>query len=265
VIDSVFGNARLILAGKAKDVFIPAFREAATERVVGCGLDEGVQRGPVITPQSKACIQEIFGQSLKEGAEMVLDGRGKTVTGIENGNFPAPTILCNLDPDGKVATTEIFGPVMAAQNVSNLDEAIQLVNPRQYSNMACIFTSSGGAARRFRYEAQTGIISVNIGVAAPMAFFLFSGWKTVSLAPCMGRAAMQLRFSRKPRWWFSAGSKNGHDNSRNKICIQRHRTSSHFPRHTRWKCSAQPSWRAYKMAPYSFYLKLACIFQVKKP
>ncbi len=202
VIDSVFGNAgqrclaaaTLILVGEAKDIFIPAFRDAASERVVGCGLDEGVQMGPVITPQSKARIQGIIERGLQEGAEMVLDGREVSIAGYENGNFLGPTILGNVPPDGEVATTEIFGPVMATHAVEDLDEAIRLVNTRRHGNMACIFTSSGGAARRFRYEVQAGNVGINIGVAAPMAFFPFSGWKESFFGTLHGQSRHAVEF-----------------------------------------------------------------------
>ena len=202
VIDSVFGNAgqrclaaaTLILVGDAKHIFIPAFRDAAAERVVGCGLDEGVQMGPVITPQSKARIQGIIDQGLLEGADMVLDGRNVSIPGYEKGNFLAPTILGNVPPDGKVATTEIFGPVMAIHAARDLDDAINLVNTRTYGNMACIFTSSGGAARRFRYDAQAGNVGINIGVAAPMAFFPFSGWKESFFGTLHGQSRHAVEF-----------------------------------------------------------------------
>jgi malonate-semialdehyde dehydrogenase (acetylating)/methylmalonate-semialdehyde dehydrogenase len=202
VIDSVFGNAgqrclaaaTLILVDEAKDIFIPAFRDMAAERVVGCGLEEGIQMGPIITPQSKARIQGIINQGLQEGAEMVLDGRETSISGYENGNFLRPTILGNVSPDGIVATTEIFGPVMAIHAVPDLDEALKLVNGRPYGNMACIFTSSGGAARRFRYEAQAGNIGVNIGVAAPMAFFPFSGWKDSFFGTLHGQSRHAVEF-----------------------------------------------------------------------
>lgn len=202
VIDSVFGNAgqrclaaaTLILVGAAKDVFIPTFRDAAAARVVGCGLDEGVQMGPVITPQSKSRIQGIIEHGLEEGAKMVLDGREASISGYENGNFLRPTILENVPPNGKVATTEIFGPVMAIHAVQDMDDAIKLVNKRQYGNMACIFTSSGGAARRFRYEAQAGNVGVNIGVAAPMAFFPFSGWKDSFFGTLHGQSRHAVEF-----------------------------------------------------------------------
>ena len=202
VIDSVFGNAgqrclaaaTLILVGEAENIFIPAFREVAANRVVGYGLEEGVQMGPVITPQSKARIQTIIDQGLNEGAEMILDGREASVAGYENGNFLRPTILGKVPPEGKVAETEIFGPVMAVQCVPSLDAALDLVNTRRYGNMACIFTSSGGAARRFRSEAEAGNVGINIGVAAPMAFFPFSGWKDSFFGTLHGQSRHAVEF-----------------------------------------------------------------------
>jgi len=202
VIDSVFGNAgqrclaaaTLILVGEAKEVFLPAFRKAAAERVVGCGLDDGTQMGPVISPQSKGRIQQIIEKGLEEGAELLLDGREAAIPGYEKGNFLLPTILSNVSPDSTVATTEIFGPVMATQNVETLEEAIQLVNARVYGNMACIFTGSGSAARHFRYEAQAGNIGVNIGVAAPMAFFPFSGWGDSFFGTLHGQSRHAVEF-----------------------------------------------------------------------
>jgi malonate-semialdehyde dehydrogenase (acetylating)/methylmalonate-semialdehyde dehydrogenase len=202
VIDSVFGNAgqrclaaaTVILVGEAKEIFTPTFHDAAAKRVVGFGLDQGVQMGPVISPQSKSRIQGIISRGVKEGAEILLDGREADIPGYENGNFLRPTILGNVPPKGEVATTEIFGPVMATHAVNTLDEAINLVNERQFGNMACIFTSSGGAARRFRHEVQAGNIGVNIGVAAPMAFFPFSGWKDSFFGTLHGQSRHAVEF-----------------------------------------------------------------------
>lgn len=202
VIDSVFGNAgqrclaaaTMILVGEAKEIFLPAFREAAAARVVGCGLDDGVQMGPVINPQSKTRIEGIIDKGLHDGAELILDGRQTSIPGYERGNFLRPTILADVPRQSQVVTTEIFGPVMATQNVDDLNEAIELVNSRQYGNMACIFTSSGGAARRFRYAAQAGNIGINIGVAAPMAFFPFSGWKDSFFGTLHGQSHHAVEF-----------------------------------------------------------------------
>ncbi|MFM7581768.1 MAG: aldehyde dehydrogenase family protein, partial [Caldilinea sp.] len=166
-----------ITVGEADKIFVPALAEAAAARLVGNGLERGVQMGPVISPQSKARIEGLIQKGLDEGGELVLDGRGASIAGGENGYFLRPTILSDLPVGGTIAKTELFGPVLGMMRVDSVEEAIQLVNSGEYGNMACVFTSSGAAARKFRYEADAGNIGINIGVAAPMAFFPFSGWK----------------------------------------------------------------------------------------
>ena len=186
VADSAFGNAGqrclaaslAITVAEADRIFTPALAEAATSRVVGYGLDAGVQMGPVITPQSRARIAGLIQRGLDEGAQAVVDGRGVAVPGYEAGNFVGPTILADVRPGSTLTTTEVFGPVLGLMRVDNVEDAIALVNSGEYGNMACIFTGSGAAARKFRYEAQAGNIGINIGVAAPMAFFPFSGWRS---------------------------------------------------------------------------------------
>ena len=111
-----------------------------------------------------------------EGATVVVDGRNKKVNGYEDGYFVFPTLLDHVPPAGEIARTEIFGPVLSVMRVETVDQAIALVNDRAFGNMACIFTGSGAVARKFRYEADAGNIGINIGVAAPMAYFPFSGW-----------------------------------------------------------------------------------------
>jgi malonate-semialdehyde dehydrogenase (acetylating)/methylmalonate-semialdehyde dehydrogenase len=185
VIDSAFGNAgqrclaasMAVMVGDAGQIFIPALAEAAQTRVVGYGLDSGVEMGPVITPQSKARIENLIQKGVDEGAKMVVDGRSPLISGYERGYFLRPTVLDGVPRGGKIDTTEIFGPVLGVMRVSTVEDAIELVNSSEYGNMACIFTSSGAAARKFRYEVQAGNVGINIGVAAPMAFFPFSGWK----------------------------------------------------------------------------------------
>lgn len=185
VTDSAFGNAgqrclaaslAITVAG-AEKTFVPALAEAARNLVVGNGLEPGVHMGPVITPQSKARIESLIQQGLDEGAEAVVDGRDARIPGYERGYFLRPTILSDVPPGGVIARTEIFGPVLGMMHVDTMEEAIALVNSGEYGNMACVFTSSGVAARKFRYEAEAGNIGINIGVAAPMAFYPFSGWK----------------------------------------------------------------------------------------
>jgi len=184
VTDSVFGNAGqrclatslIITVGEARQIFTPALQEAAASRVVGHGLDEGVEMGPVISSQSQDRISGLIEKGVGEGAQLILDGRNATIPGYENGCFLRPTILDNVPPNGEIARTEIFGPVMGLMHAEDLDQALEWINGSRYGNMASLFTSNGGVARRFRYEAQAGNIGINIGVAAPMAFFPFSGW-----------------------------------------------------------------------------------------
>jgi malonate-semialdehyde dehydrogenase (acetylating)/methylmalonate-semialdehyde dehydrogenase len=162
--------------GQTSNEFTESIAEAATQRVVGSGLDEGVDMGPVITPESKARIQGLIQDSESEGAKILVDGRDPKVDGYENGNFIGATVLEGVPRDGEIFKTEIFGPVLGLMHVDTIDDAIELVNTGEYGNMASLFTASGAAARKFRYEAEAGNIGINIGVAAPMAFFPFSGW-----------------------------------------------------------------------------------------
>lgn len=183
--DSAFGCAgqRCLAAslafavGGAQNWFPKVISDIATDRVVGNGLEEGVQMGPVITDESKKRIEGVIQTGIDAGARVLVDGRYPNISGYENGNFIRPTVLGNIDPNGEIAKTEIFGPVLGLIHVETINDAISLINSGSYGNMACLFTSSGASARKFRYEAQIGNIGINIGVAAPMAFFPFSGWK----------------------------------------------------------------------------------------
>ncbi len=203
VADSVFGNAGqrclaaslVVTVGKeAAHAFPQALAQAAQERVVGYGLDPKTQMGPVISQQSKQRIQTLIQNGIYEGASLLVDGREAKITGYENGYFMRPSILENVPVDGEIFRTEIFGPVMGLMHVDTLDEAIQLVNMGTYGNMACLFTQDGAAARRFRNEAQAGNIGINIGVAAPMAFFPFSGWKDSFFGTLHGQSHHAVEF-----------------------------------------------------------------------
>ena len=200
--DSAFGCAGqrclagslVLTVGEAKGPFTQAIVETAKTRVVGYGLDEKAQMGPVITQQSKARIEHFIGQGEKEGARVLADGRGTIIKGYERGNFVRPTVLDGLPPKGEVAVTEIFGPVLGLIHVDDLEGAIDFVNSGRYGNMACIFTASGAAARKFRYEAEVGNMGINIGIAAPMAFFPFSGWKDSFFGDLHGQGLDAVEF-----------------------------------------------------------------------
>ncbi len=184
VADAAFGCAgqrclalsQAILIGSAREAFLERIIAIAETRKVGYGNTEGIEMGPVIRAESKARIEALIAQAQHDGARVTVDGRGKHVAGNEEGFFVFPTILEGLPDTSDVARTEIFGPVLTLADAPDLDTAIDMVNGRAHGNMACIFTSSGGAARRFRQEVSAGNVGINIGVAAPMAFFPFSGW-----------------------------------------------------------------------------------------
>lgn len=200
--DSAFGCAGqrclaasiAITVGNARHTFTDAIADTAQQRVVGNGLDSGVEMGPVITAESKVRIENLIQKGKDEGANLLVDGRNPNITGYTQGNFIRPTILQNVDPAGEIARTEIFGPVLSLIHLETIDQAITLVNSGQYGNMACLFTTSGAAARKFRYEADAGNIGINIGVAAPMAFFPFSGWKESFFGDLHGQGNHAVEF-----------------------------------------------------------------------
>jgi malonate-semialdehyde dehydrogenase (acetylating)/methylmalonate-semialdehyde dehydrogenase len=183
--DSAFGCAGqrclavsvAVTVGEAQKTFRDSIADAASKLKVGNGLDNGVQMGPVITPQSKARVESLIELGEREGAKVLLDGRYAKVPGGDKGNFVKPTILDNVPAQSGLGDTEIFGPVLSLIHARDLDEALAVLECSAYGNQASLFTSSGAAARRFRYEAPAGNIGINIGVAAPMAYFPFSGWK----------------------------------------------------------------------------------------
>lgn len=200
--DSAFGCAGqrclaasvAITVGEARQTYTESIAQAAASRVVGYGLEPGVQMGPVISPQSRERIEQLIQQGANSGATVLIDGRSPQIPTYEKGNFVRPTILQNVDPASEIAQTEIFGPVLSLIHLETIDQAIELVNSGRYGNMACLFTSSGAAARKFRYEAEAGNIGINIGVAAPMAFFPFSGWKESFFGDLHGQGHHAVEF-----------------------------------------------------------------------
>lgn len=186
IADSAFGCAGqrclavswVVTVAEARDEFTEMICDAASSRVVGYGLDAGIQMGPVISQAAKERIEKLIGVGSSSGATLCVDGRNTTIKNYEKGAFIRPTILANVQPDSEIHHTEIFGPVLSLVHANTIEEALTLVNGGEYGNQASIFTASGTIARRFRYEAQAGNIGINIGVAAPMAFYPFSGWRT---------------------------------------------------------------------------------------
>ena len=185
VADSAFGCAGqrclassvVITVADAEKTFTQQISDAAASRKVGYGMDKGTEMGPVISADSKTRIEGLIAQGVAAGAKPLVDGRNARVDGYANGNFLRPTVLADVDPASELARTEVFGPVLSVMRADNVDAAIAMINGSAFGNMACLFTTSGAAARQFRYEARVGNVGINVGVAAPMAYFPFSGWK----------------------------------------------------------------------------------------
>ena len=213
ITDSAFGCAGqrclavsvAVTVGEAQKTFRDSITDAAASLRVGNGLDNGVQMGPVITAQSKSRIESLVAAGEKQGAKVLLDGRRASIAEYESGNFVKPTIIDHLPASSDLADTEVFGPVLSLVHAKDMDDALAFLERSAYGNQASLFTSSGSAARRFRYEAPAGNIGINIGVAAPMAYFPFSGWKDsfFGIMHGQGRDAIEFYTEKKvvvERW-----------------------------------------------------------------
>jgi malonate-semialdehyde dehydrogenase (acetylating)/methylmalonate-semialdehyde dehydrogenase len=163
------GDAHAEIRGRMLD-------SAASIRL-GDGLEAGTDMGPLISAAHRDRVNEFIGQGQSDGAKLSLDGRGATVEGLEGGYWVGATVFEDVPPDVRLATEEVFGPVAGINRAKDVDEAVRMMHASRYGNACSIFTTSGKAARNFRYQAGISMIGVNIGVAAPMAFFPFGGSK----------------------------------------------------------------------------------------
>ena len=167
----------VVAVGAAADPLVKLLKKKAEAIVVGPGEKEGVDMGPLVTAQHRDKVAGYIDQGVKEGAQLVVDGRGLEVRGFENGNFLGTTLFDHVTPEMKVYQDEIFGPVLVVLRAHTLEDAIALVNRNPYANGTAIFTESGGAARRFENEIQVGMVGVNVPIPVPVAFYSFGGWK----------------------------------------------------------------------------------------
>ena len=144
---------------------------------LGDGLVPGTDMGPVISAPHRDRVNAFIDQGVADGATLSLDGRDASVEGFENGYWVGPSVFEDVAPDSSIGTEEIFGPVATINRAKTVDEAIAMMQASRYGNACSLFTNNGGAAREFRYQAGISMIGINIGVAAPMAFFPFGGSK----------------------------------------------------------------------------------------
>jgi malonate-semialdehyde dehydrogenase (acetylating)/methylmalonate-semialdehyde dehydrogenase len=214
ILTSAFGNtgqrclsgALVLAVGEVYEPLKAQLVEAASSLKVGNGLNEGIQMGPVVSRKSLDRILGYIEKGLEEGAELILDGRRVQVEGYPNGYFLGPTIFDKVKPDMAIARDEIFGPVLGIIPVADFEEALSVIEDIPYGNAASLFTASGKWAREFKYRTPCGNLGINIGIAAPIATFPFSGMKDSFFGDLhgQGRDAIQFFTDRKvviTRWF----------------------------------------------------------------
>jgi malonate-semialdehyde dehydrogenase (acetylating)/methylmalonate-semialdehyde dehydrogenase len=219
IVGSAFGAAGqrcmagsvLVVVGAAKDTVLPALIERSKKIKVGPGLDDTVELGPVISAAARERIADAIGRAAEGGAELLIDGR-ETDAGPA-GSLLGPTILGNVAADSEAVTEEIFGPVLTVIEVDTLEQAIETINRSRFGNGTSIFTESGAAVRTYRRDVEAGMIGVNIGVAAPVAFFPFSGWKDSFLGDLHAHGPDAVEFFTRKKTvtsrYFGGGAESG--------------------------------------------------------
>ena len=221
IIGSAFGAAGqrcmagsvVVTVGEAHERLMPELREATEALKLGDGLDEATDVGPVVSCAARDRIRAAIERGVDEGARMVVDGREAGGDADPDGAWVGPTILDAVTPEMELAREEIFGPVLSVVPVGSLDEAIETVNRSRFGNGVSIFTENGASVRRFRHQVEAGMIGVNIGVAAPVAFFPFSGWKDSFLGDMHAHGPDAVDFYTRKKTvtsrWFSSGQGAG--------------------------------------------------------
>jgi malonate-semialdehyde dehydrogenase (acetylating)/methylmalonate-semialdehyde dehydrogenase len=219
IIGSAFGAAGqrcmagsvVVTVAEAHDRLLPPLAEATRALRLGDGLEEATEVGPVVSCAARDRIRGWIDRSLDDGATAVVDGRGAATD--DERAFVGPTILDGVTADMPVAQEEVFGPVLSVIQVDTLDEAIAVVNRSRFGNGTSIFTENGAAVRRYRHEVEAGMVGVNIGVAAPVAFFPFSGWKDSFLGDLHAHGPDAVDFYTRKKTvttrYFSSGQVSG--------------------------------------------------------
>jgi malonate-semialdehyde dehydrogenase (acetylating)/methylmalonate-semialdehyde dehydrogenase len=214
IIGSAFGAAGqrcmagsvIVTVGDAKGPLFDALLPKVEALTVGDGMEQGVQVGPVVSTTARDRIMGMIEKGVAGGATLAVDGRR---AGGSNGAFVGPTIIDGVTPDMEVAQEEIFGPVVTVLHADSLEQAIEIVNRSRYGNGTSIFTESGAAVRRYRADVEVGMIGVNVGVAAPVGFFPFTGWKDSFFGDTHAQAGDAVDFYTRKKTvttrWFSGG------------------------------------------------------------
>jgi malonate-semialdehyde dehydrogenase (acetylating)/methylmalonate-semialdehyde dehydrogenase len=200
--ESVFGcSGQRCLAGSvvvgigaAYDRLRDGLVAAARQIVVGDGQDQRTTMGPVISAAARERILGYIERGLAEGGKLLVDGRGVRVEGRPGGHWLGPSLFEGVTDEMTLAKEEVFGPVMILRRAATLDEAIAMVHRSPFANACSIITQDGAEARKFRYEIGVSMLGINIGVAAPMAFFPFGGTKQSFFGDLKAHGRDSIRF-----------------------------------------------------------------------
>ena len=189
----------VVAVGGIADALVAKVKEKALKIEVGPGDKKGVEMGPLVTKVHRDKVKGYIDMGEKEGATLVLDGRGKVVPGFEQGFYLGVTLLDHVKPAMTVYKEEIFGPVLSVVRVDTLEDAISLVNSCPFANGTAMFTASGGAARKFETEIEVGMVGINVPIPVPMAFFSFGGWKASLFGDYSVHGMDGVRFYTRPK------------------------------------------------------------------
>jgi len=214
IIDSAFGCAGqrclatsiVVGVGAAHGKLRELLPEACKKVKVGYGMEPGVTMGPVISAAHKERVLGYIEKGLKEGAELLVDGRNCKVDGYPKGHFIGPTIFHKVTPNMTIANEEIFGPVLSLVEAPTLEAGIKMAKSHPYANAASIYTQNGTSARTFSRDIDASMVGVNIGVAAPMSYFTFGGNKKSFFGDLKAHGSDSIRFFTQnktsiQRWW----------------------------------------------------------------
>jgi malonate-semialdehyde dehydrogenase (acetylating) / methylmalonate-semialdehyde dehydrogenase len=202
VVGAAFGSAGercmaisvLVAVGEVADRLVPRIAERARALKVGAGNAPDVEMGPLVTAEHKARVEGYVERGVKEGAKLVVDGRGLKVAGHEQGFFTGASVFDQVQPQQAIYRDEIFGPVLCVLRVTDLAAAVQLINAHPLSNGAACFTADGATARAFARSVQVGMVGINVPIPVPMAWHSFGGWKHSLLGEHHAYGDEALRF-----------------------------------------------------------------------
>ncbi|MCD6219441.1 CoA-acylating methylmalonate-semialdehyde dehydrogenase [Candidatus Calescamantes bacterium] len=202
MIGSCFGNTGqrclagsiILVVGNIYKEFKERFLESAKALKIGYGLEEGVDIGPVISKEALNKLHASIEKGVREGANLILDGRNIKIEKYPHGYFLGPTIFEGAEPGMHIFDEEIFGPVVCIKRVKSLQEAISIANSSKFGNAATIYTQNGRWARQFQYKIECGNVGINVGIVAPMAFYPFAGMKDSFFGDLHGQAQDAIDF-----------------------------------------------------------------------